>query len=160
METEGSTQVVLRGGSARVRHEALVGAATQRVSPGAHSETTSREGVHQRITPMHGQQEQSRAAQWSARSHRADGFTVIELMLALAIVGILFSVATVSYDYFLTKAKSVEGGIVVHEVDRLEYLYHASNNQAYTDSFADLGFAMTTTLKSYTPEVRIGNATD
>ena len=48
---------------------------------------------------------------------------------------------------------------MVHEIERLEYLYHASN-QAYTDSLATLGFAMTETLKSYSPEVRIGYATD
>ena len=80
--------------------------------------------------------------------------------MVVAILGILVSVATVSYHHFVIKAKTVEGGIVVHEVDRLEYLYHASNNQAYTDSLADLGFAMTGTLKYYTPEVRMGSAVD
>jgi hypothetical protein len=48
---------------------------------------------------------------------------------------------------------------VVHEVERLEALYQASNH-AYTDSLTDLGFAMTGTLKYYTPEVRMGFATD
>jgi prepilin-type N-terminal cleavage/methylation domain-containing protein len=88
-----------------------------------------------------------------------DGFTLIELMIVVAILGILVSVATVSYNHFVNKAKAVEGEIVVHEIERLEYLYHASNH-AYTDSFADLGFAMTGTLKYYTPEVRMGSATD
>ena len=109
---------------------------------------------------MNGQREQIREAQLRERSQRADGFTLIELMIVLAIVGILVSVATVSYHHFVIKPKTVEGGIVVHEVDRLESLYHASNNQAYTDSLADLGFAMSGTLKSYTPEVRIGYPTD
>ena len=88
-----------------------------------------------------------------------DGFTLIELMIVVAILGILVSVATVSYNHFVIKAKTVEGEIVVHEVERLEYLYHASN-EAYTDSFAALGFAMTGTLKYYTSEVRMGSATD
>jgi prepilin-type N-terminal cleavage/methylation domain-containing protein len=110
---------------------------------------------------MNGQQEQIREARCSERIQSSEGFTLIELMLALAILGILVSVGTVSYHHFVTKAKSVEGEIVVHEVDRLEYLYHASNNQAYTDSLANLGFAMTGTLKSYSPpELRIGYATD
>jgi prepilin-type N-terminal cleavage/methylation domain-containing protein len=90
---------------------------------------------------------------------RPDGFTLIELMIVVAILGILVSVATVSYNHFVIKAKTVEGEIVVHEVERLEDLYHASN-EAYTDSFADLGFSMTGTLKYYTPEVRMGSATD
>ena len=93
------------------------------------------------------------------RLQSPDGFTLIELMIVVAILGILVSVATVSYKHFVIKAKTVEGEIVVHEVERLEYLYHASNH-AYTDSFTDLGFVMTGTMKYYTPEVRMGSATD
>ena len=93
------------------------------------------------------------------RPQGPDGFTMIELMIVVAILGILVSVATVSYNRFVIKAKAVEGEIVVHEVERLEYLYHASNH-AYTDSFADLGFAIIGALKYYTPEVRMGSATD
>ncbi len=93
------------------------------------------------------------------RPQGPDGFTMIELMIVVAILGILVSVATVSYNRFVIKAKAVEGEIVVHEVERLEYLYHASNH-AYTDSLADLGFAIIGTLKYYTPEVRMGSATD
>jgi prepilin-type N-terminal cleavage/methylation domain-containing protein len=87
------------------------------------------------------------------------GFTLIELMIVMAVLGVLASVATVSYNHFVTKAKSVEGELVVHEVDRLESVYHVSNH-AYTDSFANLGLSMTGTLKYYTPEVRIGTTTD
>ena len=93
------------------------------------------------------------------RLQSPDGFTLIELMIVVAILGILVSVATVSYNHFVIKAKTVEGEIVVHEVERLEYLYHASNH-AYTDSFTDLGFVMTGTMKYYTPEVQMGSATD
>jgi len=93
------------------------------------------------------------------RFQSPDGFTLIELMIVVAILGILVSVATVSYNHFVIKAKTVEGEIVVHEVERLEQVYHASK-EAYTDSFADLGFTMTRTLKYYTPEVRMGSATD
>ena len=93
------------------------------------------------------------------RPQGPDGFTMIELMIVVAILGILVSVATVSYNRFVIKAKAVEGEIVVHEVERLEHLYHASNH-AYTDSFTDLGFVMTGTMKYYTPEVRMGSATD
>jgi len=87
------------------------------------------------------------------------GFTLIELIIVVAILGILVSVATALYYHFVIKAKSVEGEIVVYEIDRLEHLYFAPNH-AYTDSLTDLGFAMTGTLKYYTPEVRVGSATD
>jgi prepilin-type N-terminal cleavage/methylation domain-containing protein len=93
------------------------------------------------------------------RVQSPDGFTLIELMIVVAILGILVSIATVSYNHFVIKAKTVEGETVVHEVDRLEQVYHASK-EVYTDSFADLGFTMTGMLKYYTPEVRMGSATD
>ncbi|MEO5954301.1 MAG: prepilin-type N-terminal cleavage/methylation domain-containing protein [Nitrospiraceae bacterium] len=93
------------------------------------------------------------------RMQSPGGFTLIELMIVVAILGILVSAATVSYNHFGIKAKAVEGEIVIHEVERVEHLYYASNH-AYTDSLADLGFAMTGTLKYYTPEVRIGSSTD
>lgn len=93
------------------------------------------------------------------RMQSSDGFTLIELTIVVAILGILVSLATVSYSHFVTKAKSVEGEIVVREIERLEQLYHASNH-VHTDSLADLGFAMAGTLRYYTPEVRKGTATD
>lgn len=77
----------------------------------------------------------------------------------VAIMGILASVATASYSHFVINAKSVEGKIVVYEINRLEDLYFAPNH-AYTDSLSNLGFAMTGTLKYYTPEVRVGSAID
>jgi type IV pilus assembly protein PilE len=87
------------------------------------------------------------------------GFTLIELMIVVAILGVLVSLATFSYTHFVIKAKAVEGELVVYEVDRLESAYYIAN-QAYTDSFINLGFSMTGTLKYYTPEVRMGSATD
>ena len=93
------------------------------------------------------------------RLQSPDGFTLIELMIVVAILGILVSVPTVSYNHFVIKAKTVEGEIVVHEVARLEQVYHASK-EVYTDNLADLGFVMAGTLKYYTPEVRMGSATD
>jgi prepilin-type N-terminal cleavage/methylation domain-containing protein len=43
---------------------------------------------------MNSQQEQIREARLSGRIQRPDGFTLIELMLVLALVGILVSVTT------------------------------------------------------------------
>ena len=87
------------------------------------------------------------------------GFTMVEVMIVVAILGVLVAVATFSYNHFVIKAKAVEGELVVYEVDRLESVYHVAN-QAYTDNFTNLGFSMAGTLKYYTPEVRMGSATD
>lgn len=87
---------------------------------------------------------------------RSDGFSLIELMNVVTILSILVLVAAFSYRHFVTKAKVVEGEIIIREVERLEHLYHASN-QTYTDNLSDLGFAISGTLRYYTPEVRMGN---
>jgi prepilin-type N-terminal cleavage/methylation domain-containing protein len=54
-----------------------------------------------------------------SRLQDTGGFTLIELMIVVAILGVLVSVATVSYNHFVIKAKAVEGEIVVHEIERL-----------------------------------------
>lgn len=94
-----------------------------------------------------------------SRIQNPEGFTLIELVIVVAILGILASMATVSYHYFVIKAQEVEGEIMVHEVERLESLYHIAHD-TYTDNFTDLGFVMTGAVKYYTPEVRVGSATD
>lgn len=94
-----------------------------------------------------------------SRMQRPNGFTLIELMVVAAVLGILVSFATVSYRHFVIKAKSVEGEFLVHEIERLQRLYHASNH-TYTDSLTDLGFAMTGNLKYYTPQVRMGGGSE
>lgn len=94
-----------------------------------------------------------------SRLQSPGGFTLIELVIVVAILGILASMATVSYHYFVIKAQEVEGEIMVHEVERLESLYHIAHD-TYTDNFTDLGFVMTGAVKYYTPEVRVGSATD
>ncbi|MGQ0809632.1 MAG: type IV pilin protein [Nitrospiraceae bacterium] len=85
------------------------------------------------------------------------GFTLMELMLVVCVLGILVSVATLSYKVFLDKAKEVEGEAVVHEVDRLEQMYH-SQYHAYTVDQTALGLAMAGPLKHYTVDIRLGSA--
>lgn len=87
---------------------------------------------------------------------RPDGFSLIELMVVVAILSVLVSIAAVSYHLFVTKARVVEGEIVIREVERLEHLYHASNH-TYTDNLTNLNFAIAGGLRYYTPEVRMGN---
>jgi len=76
-------------------------------------------------------------------------------MIVVAILAILVSVATTSYRHFMDKAKAVEGEVVVREVERLQEIYHATHH-TYADDLSDLGFALSGTLKYYTPEVRVG----
>jgi len=72
----------------------------------------------------------------SAVGNRAAGYTLIELMIVVAIVGILAGVAYPSYQEYGRRAKRAEGrGALLDAATRLER-YYSDNNQ-----FADLATA-------------------
>lgn len=91
----------------------------------------------------------------SEQMRSSQGFTLIEVMIVVGILGVLVSLATMSYSHFMTKAKAVEGELIVHEIERLQSLHHTTHD-SYTDNFADLGFSMAGTFKYYLPELRVG----
>lgn len=88
------------------------------------------------------------------RIQREQGFTLIELMLVVAIIGVLAAVAMVSYQHFTEKAKGVEAEVALAEVNRLEQLHHA-NHGSYSSDLNAIGFSLASALKFYKIEVRI-----
>lgn len=83
-----------------------------------------------------------------------DGFTLIELMAVVAIIGILAAFAMLSYRHFTDKAKAVEAEVALAEVDRLEMLHHA-NYGAYSADLNAIGFSLSSALKFHKVEVRL-----
>ncbi len=82
------------------------------------------------------------------------GFTLIELMVVVTIVGILAAVAVASYRHFTDKAKAVEAEVALAEVHRLELIYNADHG-SYTDDLNALKFSLPPTLKYYSVQVRV-----
>jgi prepilin-type N-terminal cleavage/methylation domain-containing protein len=86
------------------------------------------------------------------------GFTLIEVITVVAIVGILATVSVLSYVMFGAKAKAVEAEVALAEISRLETLYYEAHGQYSSDLLA-IGYAPTPSLKYYTVEVRVAPGT-
>lgn len=71
------------------------------------------------------------------------GFSLIELMIVVAIIGIVGAIAMPSYDSYMLKSRRADDGLVHLSkiVDRQERFY--LQNNIYTDSFAADGLNMT-----------------
>ncbi|OYT19690.1 MAG: hypothetical protein CCU26_10185 [Nitrospira sp. UW-LDO-01] len=80
------------------------------------------------------------------------GFTLLEVLVVLAMLSILAAVAMVSHSHFVDHAKAVEAEVVLAEVKRLEMLYHA-NHGTYSGDVTAIGLALLPTLKYYKVEV-------
>lgn len=87
------------------------------------------------------------------------GFTLIELMVVVAIVGILAATAALSYRHFTQKAQSVEAEVALAEVHRLQQLYHAQHGTYGTDLGA-IGFNQFSALKFYSIGMRFPGGGD
>ena len=68
------------------------------------------------------------------------GITLIELLIALAIVGILSSVAIPAYLNYVKHARTVEGNTAVRDVASLENAYYVDTG-AYSDNLATIGYS-------------------
>jgi len=75
------------------------------------------------------------------RTHKTrHGFTLIELMIAVAIVGILAAIAIPSYTSYVQKARRTSAKTALLDLASREAKYYSTNN-AYTNSMTNLGYA-------------------
>ena len=81
------------------------------------------------------------AAGRGAGARRRLGFTLIEIMIVVVIIGLLASVAIPTFRNFTYKARRVEGMTGLRTLFQVETSYY-SDKGVYSDSFADLGFAI------------------
>jgi len=75
-----------------------------------------------------------------ARLPRARGFTLIELMIAVAVVAILVSIALPSYQTYIRKSRRPDAKTALLDLAAREERYYTLNN-AYTNQLSNLGFA-------------------
>lgn len=72
------------------------------------------------------------------RTSRAGGFSLVELLLVLAAIGLLASVALPSYSQYTLKSRRIEAVTAMASVQLAQDRYRSRNN-GYAASFAALG---------------------
>jgi type IV pilus assembly protein PilE len=69
----------------------------------------------------------------------SNGFTLIELMIVIAIVGVLAAIALPAYQDYVTRAKRADAKSAVLTVQLAEEKWRA-NNSSYTELMTNLGY--------------------
>ena len=87
------------------------------------------------------------------------GFTLVEILIVIAVVGLLASVAVTGIQYFLDKAKMVEAELAIRDIQRLEQSYFDEHGN-YTNNLANLGFQTVRSLSYYSLAITLGTGTD
>lgn len=72
---------------------------------------------------------------------RQSGFTLIEMMFTVAIVGVLASVAMPSYSLYVLKARRTEAVVGLHRVWDMQQSYYAGHDEQFATNFDELGFS-------------------
>lgn len=80
-----------------------------------------------------------KARNLSTASSRSQGFTLIEVLIAVAIVGILAGIAVPIYTQYIVDARRTDAISFLSEVAGEQVRYFSSNNE-YADSMDELGY--------------------
>lgn len=75
----------------------------------------------------------------SVRSRRRDGFTLIEVMVVVAIVGVIASIAIPDFMRYVYKARRAEAIMALQVLHELQLVYYGDRG-GFAGTFEEIGF--------------------
>ena len=95
-----------------------------------------------------------------AARRTCSGFTLIELMVAVLVLGVLLSLAYPAYNNQVLKARRADGHALLYEMAQRQQQFFTSNNQ-FTATVGAGGLEMSSTSSDgyYTASITLPNAT-
>src|SRR2546428_13504644 len=90
------------------------------------------------------------------RTSYSKGFTLVELLIVIGIIGIIAALAIPMFQNFIKKAKMVEGETALSEIKRLEEHYQAEN-LTFSGRLPTIGYDPSR-IKYYTITIQLNGA--
>ena len=89
---------------------------------------------------------------WASLPHRTSGFTIVELLIVIVVIGILAAITIVSFNGVSTRARDSARSSDIAGVQKALELYKAENNDLYPSVGSDnAGYALSSLAAALVP---------